>query len=153
MVSSKGTFVAVVDKARSERVVWKTLPKKSGYVPDAYRTLLADLGRQPMAEQLALLNYATFRAQGADKTIEELPWGKEHAVDIRRVWERIAGQGGQDALDLAIWTLDHNPNQDARRVAILVLGNFLDCIPAQVVQLVRLGGRRPVDRRADALRG
>ena len=126
MVSTKGTFVAVVDKTKSDRVVWKTLPKKGGYVPEAYRELLADLGKQMMAGQIAVLNYAKYRAHGADKTIEGLPWGKEHAADIRKLWQRIGARSADRDLELAVWTLDHNPNQDARRAAILVLGNFLD---------------------------
>lgn len=125
MMASTGTFVAVVDKAEKERVVWKAEPEGEGHVPERFRAMLRRLDADQMTQQVATLHYGVCREKGSKAAIASLSWGQELAPAVREIWQEIAALDTADDLALALWTLDHNASADARRAAVVVLGNFL----------------------------
>ena len=126
MLGGNRFVVAVVDKMHPERVVWKAVPTKGGSVPAPWRSLAGFTQDEPMAYQVAMLNYDAFRAKGADDAIKSLSWGKEHAETVRKIWSELATMKSPSHFDRAIWSLDRHAAPGARAVAAKILLNFLD---------------------------
>lgn len=127
MHTNDGLFVAVVDRACEDRVVWKALPDDPGYVPAQYAELAQSIEANFMAAQAAMLNYSAYRGKGVEAALKSLPeWAREDAATVQEIWELIAALSQPEDFELAVWTLSNNGHEGARRSAAVVLGNFLD---------------------------
>ena len=127
MHSSDGIFVAVVDRERADRVVWKSIPEGAGYMPAQYEAIAEHFEGGGMATQAAVLNYAAYQASGAETALSELPeWAQSDSDTVSAIWTLLDAQTDRDDFELAAWTLANNGHEGARRVAACVLANFLD---------------------------
>jgi hypothetical protein len=124
MCEDGGYVVAVVDPVHKSGVQWRPLPVGPGRLPADWTATATLAETEAMGFQAAMIGWAQFKKDGAEKAAAESVLGAEDGAKARPFWEFVAKQESPAACDLAVWTLGHDARAGARMLAAAVLLNF-----------------------------
>jgi hypothetical protein len=124
MFEDGGFVVAVVDPIHSASVRFRAEPPERGRLPEAWIAMIARIEAEPMAFQAAMVGLATFTRSGAEKAAEASPFGPQEGAKAKPCWDFLAAQRDARSLGIAVWTLAHHAQVEARMLAAATLAAF-----------------------------
>ncbi|MEM7201175.1 MAG: hypothetical protein AAF628_12955 [Planctomycetota bacterium] len=117
--------VTVIEPQHAERVRYLPAPEGAAEPVAAWHDLHRATRDQGMAAQIGVVHYAAYRNAGREAALAKLANRASHD-EVLALWHMIEGLASADDRDLAVWTLQHDPDAGDRACAATILINFAE---------------------------